>query len=547
MAGGHIGRALLRLRGLLGAHCADGPADGELLRRYVHARDEVAFEALLRRHGPMVLGVCRRLLVSAEDVDDAFQATFLILVRKARSIGDGERVGNWLYGVAYRVAIRARAQAARLRARQRALTDIPCEEPAGEALREELRLLVDEEVSRLPALYREAVVCCYLQGRTQEEAARVLGWPKGTVATRLNRARSLLRNRLIRRGLPLSAGALVGALRAGGAEAGVPAALVRAALRTTGRAVTGSALPGAIAGLANGVLRQSLVGRIKVVAAGLLALTLVSGGGGLALRALNSHAVAPAKEADTAAGPARYYAWREQSDAHRPGDRAQMAVRGRNAPGRQDRSARPADPRAGDERISEAGLRVTALVVTVDRKLVVSVSEDGTVYLCDPTTGLAWACTKRDSGWTLPTPLGHRDSAAARDDTQVDTIILQTAVGQEGDARSSHATSRVTSITFLSTGQRFPRGEQGCSLDTETSRRVSGSWQVRHAVSAPRSRLETGELRVCLPPDHVCVRTSKVVIRSAPLPLPAPRRSAQPAPAPHGEEPPTEAAREREA
>ncbi len=106
MGGGHIGSALRRLRGLLGADCAAGPTDGELLRRYVVASDEAAFEALLRRHGPMVLGVCRRLLTSDSDVDDAFQATFLILVRKARSIGNGERVGNWLYGVAYRVALR---------------------------------------------------------------------------------------------------------------------------------------------------------------------------------------------------------------------------------------------------------------------------------------------------------------------------------------------------------------------------------------------------------------------------------------------------------
>src|SRR5262245_44588923 len=121
MAGGQIGRALRRIRGLLGASCAEGPTDGDLLRRYVHARDEAAFEALLRRHGPMVLGVCRRVLARGQDVDDAFQATFLVLVRKAPSIGDADRVGNWLYGVAYRVAIRARAQAARLRARQRAL------------------------------------------------------------------------------------------------------------------------------------------------------------------------------------------------------------------------------------------------------------------------------------------------------------------------------------------------------------------------------------------------------------------------------------------
>ncbi len=283
MASGHIGSVLRRLRALLGADCAAGPTDGELLRRYVTARDEAAFEALLRRHGPMVLGVCRRLLGTSQDVDDAFQATFLILIRKAPSIGDAERVANWLYGVAYRVAVRARAQAARQRARQRALADVAQPESTAGQVEEAVRVLLDEEVNRLPARYREAVVCCYLEGRTQEETARLLGWPKGTVATRLNRARELLRTRLTRRGLVLTGGTLAGLLTPGSSEGAVPPALVATTLRTAGQVVTGGVVPAAAGALARGVLREFLVGRAKAVAAGALAVALAVGGGALTL------------------------------------------------------------------------------------------------------------------------------------------------------------------------------------------------------------------------------------------------------------------------
>jgi RNA polymerase sigma factor (sigma-70 family) len=278
MAGGHIGGVLRRLRGLLGADCAGGPTDGELLRRYVLARDEGSFEALLRRHGPMVLGVCRRLLGSAQDVDDAFQATFLILIRKAPSIGDGERVANWLYGVAYRVAVRARVQAARRHERQRMLTDVARDDSPVPGVEEAVRVLLDEEVSRLPARYREAIVCCYLEGRTQEETARLLGWPKGTVATRLNRARELLRNRLTRRGLCFSAGTLATLLPRGPAEGALPPALVATVMRSATRVLSGGSPPPGAAALVAAVLREGCLRTAKVAVAGTLAVALAATG-----------------------------------------------------------------------------------------------------------------------------------------------------------------------------------------------------------------------------------------------------------------------------
>jgi RNA polymerase sigma factor (sigma-70 family) len=293
MAGGHIGGALRRLRGLPGAEGAGGPTDGELLRRFVEAHDETAFEALLRRHGPMVLGVCRRLLTGTHDVDDAFQATFLILLRKAHLIGDGERVGNWLYGVAYRVAVRARDQAARRRARQRMLTDLPAEEAQGPGADPEVRALLDEEVMRLPGRYREAVVCCYLQGRTQEEAARLLGWPKGTVATRLNRARALLRRRLVRRGLTLSAGALVLTLTPPPIDGAVPSELLVATVQVGGAALAGAAPPAGVASLADAVLRPLSLTCLKAAVAGALTFLAVVGGGTLAGRLWSPRAAPP--------------------------------------------------------------------------------------------------------------------------------------------------------------------------------------------------------------------------------------------------------------
>src|SRR5262249_49915225 len=157
------------------------------------------FAALLRRHGPMVWGVCRRLLPCTHDAEDAFQATFLVLVRKADSVVPRGRVGNWLYGVAYRTALEARSAASRRRARE-----LQTARPAhvtNEQPDPDLWALLDEELRRLPDNFRAAVVLCDLEGRTRKEAAQQLGWSEGTLSGRLARARELLAKRLTRRGV----------------------------------------------------------------------------------------------------------------------------------------------------------------------------------------------------------------------------------------------------------------------------------------------------------------------------------------------------------
>jgi RNA polymerase sigma factor (sigma-70 family) len=211
MDGSHLSAIVRYLRRITEAG-AEGTSDGQLLQRFVNQRDEAAFDALLDRHGPMVLGVCRRILRDAHDADDAFQATFLVLVHKARSIGRPQAVGSWLYSIARRTAWRAKVARNRLRAQESVLDDSPAPETTEELAWHELRPVLDEELGRLPRKYRYAVVQCYLQEKTYAEAARALGLAVGTVSSRLARARDLLRKRLLRRGLALSSSLLVAIL-----------------------------------------------------------------------------------------------------------------------------------------------------------------------------------------------------------------------------------------------------------------------------------------------------------------------------------------------
>lgn len=195
---------------------AGEPTDRQLLRRFTRAGDESAFEMLVRRHGPMVLGVCRRVLGNADGAEDVFQATFLVLVRRAASLQRPERLGNWLYGVAFRIATRARQNAARRAESERQIAYQPRPEPLPELARRELRSVLDEEMSRLPEKYRAPLVLCYLEGKTNEEAARQLGWPTGSMSWRLARGRELLRKRLEARDVAYSPLLLLPALPAPG-------------------------------------------------------------------------------------------------------------------------------------------------------------------------------------------------------------------------------------------------------------------------------------------------------------------------------------------
>jgi RNA polymerase sigma factor (sigma-70 family) len=263
-----------------------GLTDGQLLERFVAGRDEDAFAALVRRHGPMVLGVCRRIAGHAQDAEDAFQAAFLVLARRADSVVPPDRVGNWLHGVACQTARKARATAARRRRWERQVTPMPEPEAPRAELWDDLRPLLDREVGGLPDKYRAPVILCDLEGRTRKEAARQLGWSEGTLSGRLSRARALLARRLARRGLTLPAG-LLGAVLAENKVAAVPAALAAAA-RGAVAAGTGLAAGGAVSAravaLAEGVLKTMVLSKsglavvlVLVVALAGLATRTVSG------------------------------------------------------------------------------------------------------------------------------------------------------------------------------------------------------------------------------------------------------------------------------
>jgi RND family efflux transporter MFP subunit len=241
---------------------ASGVADARLVERFV-AGDEAAFELLLWRHGPMVLGVCRRILHHAQDVEDAFQAAFLALARRASAIARREAVGSWLYQVACRIALRARADRARRTGRERVgVNDLaaPPVDPAGCA---ELRAALDEEVIRLPARQRSAFVLCCLEGKTGEEAAQLLGCAPGTITSRLTRARLRLRRRLARRGFAPTALAL---LLSGEASAALPAPLVGITLRSALAFAAGAPAgpPTRAVAYAEGALRAMFLTRLKV-------------------------------------------------------------------------------------------------------------------------------------------------------------------------------------------------------------------------------------------------------------------------------------------
>src|SRR5262245_50441417 len=180
----------------------DGAAltDGELLDRFIARREEAAFEALLRRHAPMVLGVCRRILRNEADAEDAFQATFLVLAVKAARVRPRALVGNWLHGVARNTALKAKAMKQRRRQREREAGARATQQPAADS-GEDLQSVLDQALSALPEKYRVPLILCELEGKTIQEAANQLHWPPGTVATRLTRGRALLGQRLLRYGL----------------------------------------------------------------------------------------------------------------------------------------------------------------------------------------------------------------------------------------------------------------------------------------------------------------------------------------------------------
>jgi RNA polymerase sigma factor (sigma-70 family) len=264
-----------------------GLTDVQLLRDYVHRRDGAALSALVHRHGPMVWGVCRRVLGTLPDAEDAFQATFLVLVRRASSIAQPELVASWLYGVAHQTALKARSTLARRRARERRVADMP--EPAAIERNRwtDLQPLLDEELSRLSRNSRAVIVLCDLEGKTRAETARQLGVAEGTVASRLARARAQLANRLSRRGVTISGGVLAATLVRVAAPAAVPGAVLENTIRVAGLFAAGPTAAAAhvspaVLDLANQILGGSIM-KLKLLGVCLFATAALAAGLGLGL------------------------------------------------------------------------------------------------------------------------------------------------------------------------------------------------------------------------------------------------------------------------
>jgi RNA polymerase sigma factor (sigma-70 family) len=271
------------LQAIFDGRTVGGLTDGQLLERFATSRAEdaePAFAALVARHGPMVFGVCQSLLRNTHDAEDAFQATFLVLARKAGALWRHELLGPWLYGVAHHTARRLKDKNARRRRREaEAAMSVatyagwPDRHEPRQANRDEIEAL-HEEIARLPQKYRTAIVLCHLQGLTHEEASRQLRRPVGTISARLSRARERLRGRLVRRGMALPAGVLAASLGTPRAQA-MPAALAGSTVKiamTVSTGLTTGVVPASIASLSQGVLRSMLCTKLTIISAAVFVL-----------------------------------------------------------------------------------------------------------------------------------------------------------------------------------------------------------------------------------------------------------------------------------
>ena len=285
-----LGSALRQINRLFSDGAVTGFSDAQLLERFVDGHDAAAFEALVARHGPMVLSVCRGILNDPNDAEDAFQATFLILVKKAGTFRGHVALGGWLYLVAHRVAIRANAAAARRRAHERQAGQMAtATSTSGPAERDEQLRALHEEIARLPEKLRLAVVLCDLQGVAQGQAAGELGLSERTLRRRLSEGRERLKSRLGRRGLAPE-GAMLGAVFIREARATVPASwsetAVRTALATVNHTMTAGAVSAAANELTQEVIRMMLLQKLKLVSAALLGASLMAWGASAALISL---------------------------------------------------------------------------------------------------------------------------------------------------------------------------------------------------------------------------------------------------------------------
>jgi RNA polymerase sigma factor (sigma-70 family) len=308
MGNRRLDNVVRHIRRTVAARQAREIPDRELLERFVTRRDEDAFAAIVKQHGSLVLGVCRRILRNDHDAEDACQATFLVLTRNAGTIRKGDSLASWLYGVASRIALKLRGRVQRTRAEDVSAVQVAGPDIVGEITWREGLAVLDEELSRLPAAYRSALIVCYLQGRKQTDAARELGCSLGALCGRLVRGRELLRKRLARRGLPLPAAVVGVVLVSVSAQAALPRALAVRMVKAAAALLAGQPLarfvPPTIAALTEGALTSMFVSRAKTIGSLVLIASLIAMGAGmLAGAAGNADQGPPTKEAPLARPP----------------------------------------------------------------------------------------------------------------------------------------------------------------------------------------------------------------------------------------------------
>jgi RNA polymerase sigma factor (sigma-70 family) len=366
MATSHAGAILRQLHRFAQTHAVREASDGQLLERFAVQREEEAFAALMRRHGRLVWSVCRHILPSEHDAEDAFQATFLVLARRATSIRKSESVGSWLHGVAYRLAVRAKQMTAKRQQRERRVAVAESIAASSDPALRELQALLDEEVTGLPERYRVPFVMCCLEGRCWKDAAAELGWKEGTLSTRIAHARKLLQTRLARRGVTLSAALTAGALWNQTASA--------ALLRTTLAVAVGRiGFSPAVTSLATSAFRTLSAGKLVVSVALVLAVV-------------------------TSAVGYRFAASGLTSPQRKQGNDAAVGLEDSTHPTRTEKTDAFGDPlpagavaRLGTVRFRH-GFNISSIAFSPDGKAIATGSYDRTLRLWDTATGEELGC-----------------------------------------------------------------------------------------------------------------------------------------------------------
>jgi RNA polymerase sigma factor (sigma-70 family) len=384
-------------------------SDAELLQCFTATRDDDAFAALVERHGRLVLRLCRHLLDQEQDAEDCFQATFVLLAQKAGTLRKGCSVGSWLYGVAHRVAMNAKRKAARRRRHeQQAAHARPAKVPSEVGLRE-LQAVLDDEVARLPEIYRTAFLLCAVEGKSGAAAAGALGCKEGTVKARLSRARQLLQRRLARRGVTLSAALCAGALATEATSAAVPSSLTaittQAALLAARGQSTAGVLSATAAALVKAVNRALLLSKVKTAAAS-LALVVASVGVAALSHEVFAQRRAPAEQPAPAV--------REKSHVDLFGDPLPAG----------------ALARLGTVRFRQGDL-LTALCYSGDGKLLASAGDDGIVRLWDAATGRELRQFRRHARRVFSLSFAADGKTVVSGDEEGKVWLWETATGKD--------------------------------------------------------------------------------------------------------------------